>query len=165
MGNLPAWISTGLDGLDGILNGGLIAGRSYLLRGRPGTGKTILGIHFLTNGVEAGENTLYINLEETESDVRQNATTLGFDLDGIDFLNLNSNSEVFVEQGTYDVFAPSEVEGDAISDSIADTVERLEPGRVFVDPITQLRYLTDDTYQFRKQITAFMRFLKERGQW
>lgn len=163
MGTLPARISTGLDGLDDILDGGLIPGRSYLLRGKPGTGKTILGIHFLTSGVEAGENALYVNLEETEADVRQNATTLGFDLDGIDFLDLSPSSEVFVEQGTYDVFAPSEVEGDAISDSIADTVERLEPDRVFVDPITQLRYLTDDTYQFRKQINSFMRFLKERG--
>ena len=48
-------VSTGIAGYDEILNGGLIANRAYLIRGGPGVGKTILGLHYLAAGVKAGE--------------------------------------------------------------------------------------------------------------
>jgi len=48
-------LSTGILGLDQILHGGLIPGRAYLVRGRPGTGKTTLGLHFLATGIADGE--------------------------------------------------------------------------------------------------------------
>src|SRR5215467_8798068 len=41
-------ISTGIAGLDHILHGGLLPGRTYLVAGEPGTGKTTLGLHFLS---------------------------------------------------------------------------------------------------------------------
>ena len=37
---------TGVSGLDEVLHGGLVSGRAYLLHGNPGSGKTILGLHF-----------------------------------------------------------------------------------------------------------------------
>ncbi|MDF2693591.1 MAG: putative circadian clock protein KaiC, partial [Labilithrix sp.] len=43
-------LSTGVAGLDEALHGGLLPGRTYVVRGGPGTGKTILGLHFLTAG-------------------------------------------------------------------------------------------------------------------
>ena len=43
-------LSTGIDGLDEILHGGLIPERSYMLRGPAGSGKTILGLHVLERG-------------------------------------------------------------------------------------------------------------------
>lgn len=46
--------STGIDGLDTILDGGFVPGRAYLARGQPGTGKTIFGYHYLTPGVDDG---------------------------------------------------------------------------------------------------------------
>jgi circadian clock protein KaiC len=42
--------STGIEGLDEILQGGLVPCRAYLVRGGPGTGKTTLGLHFLAAG-------------------------------------------------------------------------------------------------------------------
>ncbi|MCS7309588.1 MAG: recombinase, partial [Armatimonadetes bacterium] len=45
-----ARISTGVPGLDEVLEGGLLPRRAYLLRGAPGTGKTLLGLHFLAAG-------------------------------------------------------------------------------------------------------------------
>jgi replicative DNA helicase len=40
-------ISTGIPGLDGMLGGGLMPGRLYLVEGAPGAGKTTLGLQFL----------------------------------------------------------------------------------------------------------------------
>lgn len=49
-------VSSGVDGLDEILNGGYIKGRAYLIRGEPGCGKTTLGLHFLIDGVGRDED-------------------------------------------------------------------------------------------------------------
>ena len=62
-------LSTGIPGLDEILRGGLIPKRSYLVRGEPGTGKTILGLHYLTHGAAEGDTSLFINLEEATVDI------------------------------------------------------------------------------------------------
>lgn len=153
--------STGIDGLDDILCGGLVAGRSYLIRGEPGTGKSILGLHFLSAGIDAGETVLYINLEEPTEQIHDNAASLGFDLTGVEFLDLSPSSDFFSEDQSYSVFESSEVEQAPMAEQITDRVSELEPDRVFLDPVTQFRYLTSDDYQFRKQVSSFMRYLKE----
>jgi circadian clock protein KaiC len=156
-------LSTGVDGLDAILHGGLIPERGYLVRGEPGTGKTLLGLSYLTAGVDAGQTGLFINLEEARSDIESNAAVFGFDLDGVHFLDLSPESAFFAENRSYDVFEASDVEYDAMSREITARVTDLEPDRVFVDPLTQLRYLSSDEYQFRQQALSFMRLLGERG--
>lgn len=156
-----ARVTTGIPGLDEVLEGGLIDGRSYLVRGQPGSGKTVLGLHFVTAGAAAGERSLFINLEEDEADVRANAVSLGFDLDGVDVLDLSPSSDFFAEDQSYSVFGADEVEGDDLTERIAERVAERDPDRVFVDPVTQFRYLTGDDYQFRKQIISFTRFLEE----
>ncbi|ODR81181.1 recombinase RecA [Haladaptatus sp. W1] len=159
----PKRISTGVPGLDEIVHGGLIPGRSYLVRGDPGTGKTILGMKYLTASLDAGETVLFVNLEESESDIRQNAATLGIDLDDVHFLDLSPDSDVFVDDQSYDIFSPSEVEQEPLTQAITERVETIQPDRVFIDPLTKLRHLTSGEYQFRKQVIAFMRYLKEQG--
>jgi len=154
-------LSTGVSGLDEILDGGLVPGRSYLVRGEPGAGKTILGFHYLTAGVEAGETGLFINLEEAEEDTRANAASLGFDLDGVELLDLSPGTDFFAADQSYSIFAADEVQDESLTDQIADRVTELSPDRVFLDPVTQFRYLTSDDYQFRKQIISLMRFLEE----
>jgi circadian clock protein KaiC len=57
---LPTRLPTGITGLDEILGGGLIPARAYLLRGGPGTGKTTVGLHFLTSGDPHVEKPLFI---------------------------------------------------------------------------------------------------------
>ena len=154
--------STGVEGLDEVLHGGFIAGRSYMLDGQPGAGKTVLALEFL-DAAGPDESALFVNLEEDLEDLRTNAATLGFDVDAIDFLDLSVGPEAFAEGGAYDVFGASEVEQEPLVEAIVDRVRELDPDRVVVDPITQLHYLTSNDYQFRKQAVGFMRFLTRRG--
>jgi len=156
-------ISTGVAGLDEILLGGLIPRRVYLVRGAPGTGKSTLALHFLSAGVANGERTLYISLANPEAKIREDAPSMGFSLDGVSFLDLSPRSAAFSEERTYDIFSPAEVEREPTTRAIVETVERLKPERVAVDPTTQLRYLTPDPFQFRRQVLSFLRFLVERG--
>jgi len=154
--------STGITGLDEILSGGLIPERSYMIRGQAGSGKTILSFHFLQAGIDDGETGLFINLEEDIGDLNANAASLGFDTDAIDFLDLSPSADAFTDDQSYEVFEPSEVEQRPLTDRIVEGVDEIDPDRVVVDPLTQLRFLTSDDYQFRKQVVGFMRFLKDR---
>lgn len=156
-------LSTGVPGFDEVLHGGLIPGRAYLVRGQPGTGKTTLGLHFLSMGEEAGEKSLYITLGEPAEQIRTNAESLGFNASGITFLDLSPTSEFFTEVQTYDIFSPAEVEREPTTQQIIEQVESLKPQRVFLDAMTQFRYLSADAFQFRKQVLSFLRFLLEAG--
>ncbi|WP_255152146.1 ATPase domain-containing protein [Halorarius halobius] len=153
-------LSTGIDGLDTVLNGGLFPNRAYMATGDPGTGKTLLGLHFLTAGRDAGETGLFVNLEETATAIERNAASFGVDMDGIEFLDLTPDVEAFTGDESYSVFSPAEVEGADIAGSITDSIDSIDPDRVFVDPITQLRMLAPDEYQFRKQVTGLVQLLK-----
>ncbi len=156
-------LSTGIPGLDRILGGGIVAGRSYLVRGGPGTGKTTVGLQFLAEGAQAGERVLFITLEEPETHIRRTAEARGIDLTGIDFLDLSPTSSFFAEAETYDIFSPAEVERAPMTRRIIDCVSDIHPRRVFLDPMTQFRYLASDIFQYRRQVLSFQRFLVEAG--
>lgn len=152
----PGRLSTGIEGLDDVLHGGLIPERGYMIAGRPGTGKTILGLHYLQAGIAAGEDCLYVNLEEDEADVRSNAASLGFDLTGIEFLDLTPGADTTTVDHQYDIFTPGEVEGPSVTASIRERFAEVEPDRVFIDPLTQLRRFAVDEETFRIQILDLM---------
>ena len=156
-------LSTGIDGLDEILHGGLIPERSYMLRGPAGSGKTILGLHILQQGLREDETGLFINLEEDLDDLKANAAALDFGTDAVEFLDLSPTANVFTEDQSYEVFEAAEVEQEPLSEEIVETVTEVSPDRVVVDPLTQFRFMTSGEYQFRKQIVGFMRFLKQQG--
>lgn len=158
-----AVVSTGIEGVDEVLSGGFVPRRSYLVRGGPGAGKTTFGLHFLVCGVAAGEKVLFITLQEPEAHIRENASRTGFDLDGVTFLDLSPTSRFFAESQTYDIFSPAEVEREPTTKLIVQEIETLQPRRVFLDPLTQFRYLAPDRFHYHRQVLSFLRFLSETG--
>lgn len=64
---------------------------------------------------------------------------------------------------TYDIFSPAEVEREPITQQIIQQVEKIQPRRVFLEAMTQFRYLTADAFQYHKQALSFLRFLVDRG--
>lgn len=156
-------ISTGIEGLDEITDGGFIKGRKYMIDGPAGAGKSLLGLEFLTAATAQDKNALYINFEESTDAIKANAQNIGLEVDGIEFLDLSPKSDVFTQSQSYDIFSAKEVEGDDILERIMNRIEEVEPDRVFIDPLTQLQYLTADDYQFRKQVIGFAKYLQQRG--
>jgi circadian clock protein KaiC len=170
--NLREWIdvtdgiartSTGVSGLDEILRGGLIANRSYMIRGGPGTGKTILGLHLLHWAAERGQSSLLLTFGESQAELTRNGAALGFAMERLHFLDLSPDSGHFAEAPDYDIFPPSDVERAPLARRIRDEVTSMRPCRVLIDGMTQLRYLSPNSFQFRKEALAFLRFLAESG--
>ncbi|MFP4627257.1 MAG: ATPase domain-containing protein [Natronomonas sp.] len=155
-------ISSGIDGLDTLLHGGFVSNRLYLAIGSPGTGKTMLGMHFLAAGHENDENVLFVHGEESRGDLVANAAELGIELSDVDFLDVGAESQFFTQSQAYDVVNPHDIEEDHLIRDIREAIEDRDPDRVLIDPISQLQYIEPSEYQFRKRIIAFTRFLKDR---
>ena len=155
-------ISTGISGLDKILSGGLIAEQNYLVKGQPGSGKTTLGFHFLSTGVSQGETSLFIGFNESEVKLRCNAEIIGIDIEGVKFLDLSPSADFFSDNQAYDIFSPAEVDKAPLIERIISAIDEIKPQRVFLDAITQFRFLASDAFQFRKQVQSFLRFVVER---
>ena len=74
-------ISTGIAGLDKMLDGGLWRGTTTLLAGPSGAGKTTIGLQFALEGARQGEPTLYMNFQENPTQLMRTIRGLGFDLE------------------------------------------------------------------------------------
>src|SRR3979411_756652 len=73
---------SGIAGLDEITNGGLPRGRTTIVCGGPGCGKTLLGIEFLVRGaVQFDEPGVIMAFEESPQEMASNVASLGFNLE------------------------------------------------------------------------------------
>jgi circadian clock protein KaiC len=71
---------TGIPGFDLLSEGGLPAGRTSLVVGTAGSGKTVFACQFLIEGIKRGENGVFVTLEETPQSLRKNMRGFGWDI-------------------------------------------------------------------------------------
>ena len=96
---------TGISGLDYLLRGGVPAHRIHLIEGHPGSGKTTFGLQFLLEGLRRGESCLYITLSETAEELRANAASHRWSLDGIHIQEVQPAENIRPEE-QYTLFHP-----------------------------------------------------------
>src|ERR1700722_4027932 len=153
---------TGICGLDEISGGGLPRGRTTIVCGGPGCGKTMLGMEFLVRGIEEfGEPGVLLSFEETTEEITRNVASLGFDLEALvrkkklflDFLPVEPND--IQEAGDYDL------EGLFIRLQLA--VESVGAKRVVLDALEALFSGFSDMAILRGEVRRLFRWLKERG--
>ena len=155
-------ISTGNAGLDLILKGGLPRDRLYLLEGAPGSGKTTLALQFLREGVRLGEPVLYVTLSESREELLAVAASHGWTLDGFHIFELESADGVFGGGREQSIIHPWEMELGETIKLIQDEVERVKPGRVVFDSLSEMRLLAQDPLRYRRQILALKQFFTPR---
>ena len=81
-------VSTGIKGLDSLINGGYPENSVIVISGTPGTGKTIMGLQFLYDGAMKGEMGIYVSFEEEKKDIMRQAKQLGWDFEDLEKKNL-----------------------------------------------------------------------------
>ncbi len=156
-------LSTGIGGLDEVLHGGLMPAQSYLVRGRPGAGKTTLALQFLLEGLRRGESSLYVTLNESEAELRAGAAAHGWDLGDLEVLEILPGDEDLSLETQYSVFHPGDVDLAPTTSKITEAMERRKPARVAFDSLTEVRLLSRDSVRYRRQILALKEFLRSRG--
>ncbi|WP_455392827.1 RAD55 family ATPase [[Eubacterium] cellulosolvens] len=143
-------IKTGIQGLDRMLNGGLIEGRPYLIIGGPGAGKSILAIQFLMVSITRGESALYITLDEPYDEIRQNMAAFGWNTSKIRILDLSPEGE---END------PSSYGLDSLYTELKHELETQRHKRVAFDSTTTLRMLDETDFKARRRISSIMKLL------
>ncbi|MCU7247527.1 ATPase domain-containing protein [Pseudomonas koreensis] len=151
--------STGIEGLDDILAGGLSRGHVFLLEGEPGTGKTTIALQFLLAGALAGERSLYITLSETERELRQGAASHGWELDNnIEIFELTPPESLLDAEHQQSLLYSSDLELGEATKQIFEVVERFKPTRVILDSLSEIRLLAQSSLRYRRQILAIKHY-------
>lgn len=149
-------VSTGVEGLDVMLKGGLIRGRTYLVKGGPGTGKTILSMHFLVEGAKRGEKSVYITLEESEDEIKANMEAVGMDLSGVEIVDLSPTSEHTIFSSLIDRELDVETFEALLKNIIGDKVDR-----IVVDSVTMLKVATNSEVTYRSSLLKLIKTFRE----
>ncbi|WP_048191543.1 KaiC domain-containing protein [Pyrolobus fumarii] len=74
-------LSTGVRGIDEMIQGGIPRGFFVAVVGEPGTGKTIFCIHFIAQGIREGDKNIYVTTEESRESIIKQAAQFGFDFE------------------------------------------------------------------------------------
>ncbi len=155
-------LSTGIAGLDDVLNGGFSQGRTFLIEGKPGTGKTTIALEFLRAGAAAGERCLYITLSETEDELRSSAATHGWKLDGVKVFELLPPENLLSVDQQQSLLYSSDLELGETTRRIFEAFESIKPDRVVLDSLSEIRLLAQGSLRYRRQILALKHFFAQR---
>ncbi|AQL43090.1 circadian regulator CirA [Halorientalis sp. IM1011] len=146
---------TGIDGLDQILNGGIVTNSTTLVSGNPGAGKSILGLQYIYNGVEMfDEKGIYLSFEENEQDIREAAESIGFE-----------NWADHVESGDIKVFDKQVLlrENDFTSslDLLLDDIQDEDYQRMVLDSLTMFQLFFENEQEKRTYLLKFTDILRQ----
>jgi circadian clock protein KaiC len=155
-------LSTGIEGLDKILEGGLPESNIYLVEGEPGSGKTTLALQFLLEGIKRGEQVLYVTLSETKLELETVAASHGWSLKDLNIYELVPAGDTLKSESQYTIFHPSEVELNEMTSAVLQEVERTNPKRVVFDSLSEMRLLARDPLRYRRQILALKQYFAPR---
>jgi circadian clock protein KaiC len=153
---------TGIQGLDEITSGGLPKGRSTLIAGSTGCGKTMLAMEFLVHGAEEfGEPGIFMSFEETVEDLMQNFPSPGFDLEGLIKRNLLALDHVHLEPTQIEETGEYDLEGLFVRLGLA--IDLVGAKRVALDTIAVLFAKLADERILRSELSRLFRWLKDKG--
>ena len=153
--------ATGIAGLDAVLGGGLPRNHTYLVQGDQGSGKTTLGMQFCTAGAEQGQRVLYVTTCESEHEIREIARSHGWSLDGVTIHYLDVRL-CLGDDPKQSVFYPAEVELPKTMEMLQGLIDRVDPQRLVIDSLSDIRLLAADPRWFRRQVLALQEDLARR---
>lgn len=146
--------STGIELLDEMMDGGFKEGTLNMVDGEAGTGKSILATHFICDGLEKGENVIYMNLEEDTEAFFKNMGEFGFDL----ATHQRAGKLIFMDA---DATALKDVIKKG-SLGIEDQIMQLKPSRFVLDSISEFALLYDN---LKDQHTAVHQLMEKLKMW
>ena len=149
-------VPTGIKGLDEMISGGFLEGSTILVRGAPGTGKTLLSLQFLVHGAtECDEPGLLISFEEFPQSLHRDAESLGWDL-----ARLEQEGKLHLLFTSPQVLLSSlQIPTSPLNRMLLENNIR----RVVVDSVTHFRRISDETQELRNIYNALTNAFKREG--
>ncbi|MFH1978409.1 MAG: ATPase domain-containing protein [Candidatus Aenigmatarchaeota archaeon] len=142
---------TGIPGLDALIEGGFIQGSVNLLTGETGTGKTIFSSQYLWEGLQRGESCVYISLEESPQDIKQDSSLFGWDF------------EKFEKKGLCKIIYHDPAQVNNLGAVLADEITNMEATRLVIDSTAIMGLVIENLAQIRRRIMNLIGTLKRVG--
>jgi circadian clock protein KaiC len=153
---------TGIQGLDEVTGGGLPTGRTTLVCGGAGSGKTVFALEFLAHGIlDHDEPGVFMAFEESEDELRKNVKSMGFDLAQLEKANKLIIDQVHIERSEIEETGEYNLEGLFIR--LAEAVDRIKAKRVVLDTIEVLFAGLRNEAVIRAELRRLFRWLKDKG--
>ncbi len=141
-------ISTGVPGLDSLIEGGIPKGNTAMIVGNPGTGKTILCSHFVYEGLTTkDENALYISFSESKTQFYANTERFGMDF------------EKFERQNKFTFLGLASFTKDGIQDTLEEilaTIRNTKAKRVVLDSFSAISLAFEDKSEARTTVQVLL---------
>jgi circadian clock protein KaiC len=155
-------IRSSIEGFDDISHGGLPRGRTTLVSGTSGTGKTLFAMQFLYNGiVQFDEHAIFVTFEESPTDIIQNALSFGWDLQ-----TLIDEGKLFILDASPDPEG-QDIAGDfdlsALIERIQYAIRKYKAKRVAIDSVTAIFQQYEAAGVVRREIFRLTARLKAIG--
>ncbi len=144
-------VSTGIPGLDELIEGGFVKDNAVLVTGSAGTGKTIFCSQFIWEGLQNGENCMFITFEERPEKIKKEASDFGWD-----FEKYEENKQLILRQK--DPFDTSE--GDELF-WFRNQLEKHDVDRLAMDSTSILSLYYDDQYEVRENLFKIVSTIEE----
>ncbi len=153
-------VPTGIPGFDVFSEGGLPEGRTTLVSGTAGSGKTIFASQFLIAGIELGQNGVFVTFEESPRMLRKNMLGFGWNIQQWE----EAKKWAFVDASPLDVNIPQisgEYDLDPLISRLRYAIEQVGAKRVAIDSLgTVFSYVPDET-QVRSVLFKLAQVLRE----
>ncbi|MGO9371317.1 MAG: circadian clock protein KaiC [Syntrophobacteraceae bacterium] len=155
-------IPTGIGGFDAITGGGVPQGRPTLVCGGPGSGKTLFGMEFLVRGArDFDEPGVFMSFEEKDTDLVENFSSLGFDIDDLVARNKMALDYVHIERS--EILETGEFDLEGLFVRLGFAIDSIGAKRVVLDTIEALFSGFPNEGILRAEIRRLFRWLKDRG--
>jgi circadian clock protein KaiC len=153
---------TGIQGLDEITGGGLPRGRPTLVCGGAGCGKTLFAAEFLVRGaVQFGEPGVFMSFEETDTELKANVASLGFDLAGLVRRKKIVLDHVYIERSEITETGEYDLEGLFVR--LNHAIDSIGAKRVVLDTLEALFAGLPNEAILRAELRRLFRWLKDKG--
>jgi len=153
-------VPTQIPGLDEVMEGGFPRGRTTLVSGGPGAGKTVLGLEFLWHGATSGEPGVFVTLEERAEAIRKNALSMGWDLAALE----KAGKVVIVEARLYgEEIVAGEFDIHGLLAIVGGHAKRIGARRVVMDALDVLLRIFGDENRERNELHRLHEWLIDRG--
>lgn len=153
---------TGIRGFDEISLGGLPRGRTTLVCGRAGCGKTLFAMEFIVRGImDYGEPGVFVSFEETSEAITQNVASLGFDVDALVAEGKLSLDHVRIERSEIEETGEYDLEGLFVR--LAYAIDSVKAKRVVLDTLEALFSALGNETILRSELRRLFRWLDDRG--
>jgi circadian clock protein KaiC len=153
---------TGIRGLDEITDGGLPRGRTTLVCGGAGCGKTLLSAECIARGIlQYGEPGVFVSFEEPIEELVDNVASLGFDFGGLSRRGLLAMDQVRVERN--EVQESGEYDLGGLFIRLGSLIDKIKAKRVALDSLDSLFGQLQDEAILRGEFQRLFRWLKTKG--